>query len=204
MEKRTFSFYNDKNVLMNMSVREPTNKEVEGADTEYSKAFVNALKNGIPTRELLSDILQSSGVWTEEDNAKIRAMESDLELEIEKHPDNIKAIEELNADLTKARRKRNSLFQHTAESRASDAQRDYIVSQVIEDADTGKKIWKNFDEFRAERDGRILHRVVYEYLVFAYNMPSLLDEHNMEKIQKKEDESNSNEMVLLEGEKSGE
>jgi hypothetical protein len=172
--------------LVKMTTRKPTNMEVEVADVEYSRIFCESIKNGLPTRDALEKILASNGAWTEEDNDKINEIEKEIVLLSaktvtgeEKAQVDAK-IEALEKESSEMRKVRNSYFSHSAEAKASDAQRDSFVSQVTEYADSGIKVWKNLDAFKREEDGNTLFRTTYEYLIFSNgmesNIPSETDE----------------------------
>lgn len=180
-EKRTYSFRNSNEEILKFTVRTPTTKEIEDSDVEYSKAFFKALKNGLPTRMVLSNVLVSTGAWTEDNDKEIEELDRQASLLAtktglkgkEKEAVDSK-ISELDEKASNLRRIRNSYFSHCAESVASDAQRDYLVSCVTQYADSGERVWKDYESFINEQDGNILFRATYEYLMFSNGVPSSL------------------------------
>lgn len=186
-EKVTYSFRNQKDEIVKFTVRKPTNKEIEESDVEYSKAFFNALKKGLPTRTVLADVLASSGAWDASKDAEIEELERRAALlstkevngkEKTRVEENVKELEEKASEL---RRIRNSYFSHCAESVASDAQRDYLVSSTTMYAESGARVWKDYQAFIDEEDGNVLFRATYEYLMFSNGIPSNLPNEEEEK-----------------------
>lgn len=178
--KRTYSFRNSDNEIMKFSVRKATNKEIEDSDVEYSKAFFRAIQKGLPTRMVLGNVLNTSGSWTQDNDNEIDEIERQIALLMAKEVKGKekKALEEKIAGLedkaNELRRMRNSYFSHCAEAVASDAQRDFLVSCVTEYAESGERVWKDYDSFINEEDGAILFRSTYEYLMFSNGVPSNL------------------------------
>ena len=196
MDKRIYVVKKDNGSFVKLSVRNPNSEETEIADIEYSKAFVKALKNQIPTARAMEKILAESGTWTSEDDkklndiieegAKLEEVLSDEKTsegekkEIEKRLDELRDI---SADL---RREKNSYYNHTAESKAADAQRDCTVVLVTRFADSDLPVWKSLDDFLKEEDGGLVYRAVYEYLAFINGVEGLPDDV---KDDKKEDKT---------------
>lgn len=206
-DKVIYSFRNSDNEIMKFSVRKATNKEIEDSDVEYSKAFFKALQKGLPTRMVLGNVLNASGSWTQENDKEIEELERKISLlltkdvkgkEKKKVEENISELEEKANNL---RRMRNSYFSHCAEAVASDAQRDFLVSCVTEYAESGERVWKDYDAFINEEDGAILFRATYEYLMFSNNVPSNLpneEEVKEEVAEKKEETPEIKEVVEVE------
>ena len=88
---------------------------------------------------------------------------------------------------------RNSYFSHCAESVASDAQRDYLVSCTTEYAESGERVWKDYEGFTEEEDGAILFRATYEYLMFSNNVPS-----NIPNVEEEAEKKEPSEVVAAE------
>ena len=153
-------------------------KEIEDSDVEYSKAFFKALQKGLPTRMVLGKVLNASGSWTQDNDNEIEELERQISLLLTKDVKGKekKSVEEKVSELedkaNNLRRMRNSYFSHCAESVASDAQRDYLVSCTTEYAESGERVWKDYEDFAKEEDGAILFRATYEYLMFSNNVPS--------------------------------
>lgn len=190
--KVSYSFRNSQDEIMKLSVRKPTNKEIEASDVEYSKAFFKALKNGLPTRMVLGNVLNASGAWTQDNDKEIEDIEKQIALllskdvkgkEKQKISDKVNELEDKASEL---RRMRNSYFSHCAEAVASDAQRDYLVSCTTEYTESGERVWDSYESFVNEEDGAILFRATYEYLMFSNDVPSNIPNEEEEEEKKEE------------------
>lgn len=186
MAKRTYIAKKLDGTLVKLTVREPKSFETDQADIEYSKAFVKSLADGLPTVKSMERILKESGAWTEKDEALITdiikkgaSLEDELKREGISDSDK-KRIEDtlgdLREELSSLRKEKNSYFEHTAESKASDAQRDYLICCVTRYADTDEQVWKDTDALKKEEDGDLVFRAVYEYLAVMNDVDGLPDD----------------------------
>ena len=158
-----------------------------------SKAFFKSIKNGLPTRMVLGNVLNSTGAWTQENDKEIEDIEKQISLllakdvkgrEKQKVADKANELEEKVSNL---RRMRNSYFSHCAEAVASDAQRDFLVACTTSYADSGEKVWDNYEKFLDEEDGAVLFRATYEYLMFSNDVPSNLPNEEEDKAKDEKD-----------------
>lgn len=186
MDKRIYVVKKEDGSFVKLSVRTPNSEETEIADIEYSKSFVKALKNNIPTAKAMEKILAESGTWTKDDDKKLEDIieegakledvlsdekTSDAEkIEIEKR---LNDLRDMSSEL---RREKNSYYNHTAESKAADAQRDCTVVLVTRFADSDLPVWKSLDDFLKEQDGNLIYRAVYEYLALLNGVEGLPDD----------------------------
>lgn len=186
MDKRVYVVKKEDGTFVKLSVRNPNSAETEIADIEYSKAFVKSLQNKIPTAKSLERILEESGAWTKKDDEKLFSMieegaklENTLaegkvdEAEKEKIEARLEELRELSSDM---RKEKSSYYNHTAESKASDAQRDCTVIMVTRYADSDLPVWKTLDDFMKETDGNMIYRAVYEYLALINDVEGLPDD----------------------------
>ena len=186
MDKRIYVVKKEDGSFVKLSVRTPNSEETEIADIEYSKSFVKALKNNIPTAKAMEKILAESGTWTKDDDKKLEDIieegakledvlsdekTSDAEkIEIEKR---LNDLRDMSSEL---RREKNSYYNHTAESKAADTQRDCTVVLVTRFADSDLPVWKSLDDFLKEQDGNLIYRAVYEYLALLNGVEGLPDD----------------------------
>lgn len=186
MNKRVYVVKKEDGTFVKLSVRNPNSAETEIADIEYSKAFVKSLKNKIPTSKALERILDESGTWTKKDDEKLFAMvEEGAKLENmlaegkvddtekKKIEARLEELRELSSDM---RKEKSSYYNNTAESKASDAQRDCTVIMVTRYADSDLPVWKTLDDFMEETDGNMIYRAVYEYLALINDVEGLPDD----------------------------
>ena len=178
--KRSFEVTKEDDTVLKLSVRMPTAEEQQAGDWEYSKAFNRAIVNGILPASRLQEILTENGVWT---TAKDEAIEAkaeevrDLTIKLEEAKAK-KEKEELaeklgqeRSNLLNMRQELNDLLAHSAENKADEAQRNFLVALVVETED-GKPYWGSIDKFNKETDGNIIFRAVYEYMTFINDVPS--------------------------------
>ena len=195
MDKRIYVVKKEDGSFVKLSVRTPNSEETEIADIEYSKSFVKALKNNIPTAKAMEKILAESGTWTKDDDKKLEdIIEEGAKLEDiladEKTSDaekiNIeKRLNDLRDMSSELRREKNSYYNHTAESKAADAQRDCTVVLVTRFADSDLPVWKSLDDFLKEQDGNLIYRAVYEYLALLNGVEGLPDDTKEETKEEK-------------------
>jgi hypothetical protein len=70
------------------------------------------------------------------------------------------------------RQEKTQLLAHSAESKAEDAQRNYLVSQVTALASSDVPVWSSYEDFKTEEDSNLVFRATYEYLTLANGLPS--------------------------------
>ena len=176
METREFKVKLTDGQEVTLRTRNPNNAELQAAEDQYSIAFNNAIMKGIMPQAALVESLLKTGAWSDAKDAEIeeqRLKVVDLEEKLSK--EDTQAGKEAIADKLRAerdilyrkRQARSALLAHTAESKAEDAQRDYIVSKVTELASSGVPVWKTYEDFKNEEDGGLVYSAIYEYLALA-------------------------------------
>lgn len=180
IEKRVFDVIKVSGESVKISTRKPTNQEIEISDMEYSRAFTNAVIAGLLPQETLENALRQRGILSAEKDEQ-RALQSEVVSSLEEELENAPAeekqevadrLKDARAKLFEMRQERSRLLSHSAEAKASNAQRDSIVSQVTEYAKNGAKVWRSIDDFMNETDANIVFRATYEYMTFANGLPS--------------------------------
>jgi hypothetical protein len=164
-----------------LTVRSATNQELQDAEFEYSRGFNNALMSGIMPQARLIAELTENGIWTEDDDKKIDdqrqvviKLEDALD-EAEEEEDKKRIAENLREERMKLysmRQARTDILSHSAESKAEEAQRNFLVSRVIEHKDTGRAVWKTYADYKEDEDANLLFRATYEYMTFVNGLPS--------------------------------
>ncbi|MCK9279270.1 MAG: hypothetical protein M0P71_01390 [Melioribacteraceae bacterium] len=200
IEKRVFDVVKQNGESVKISTRRPNNQEIEISDMEYSRAFTNSVIAGLLPQETLESALRKRGILSEEKDLQREEqgeLVSSLEEELENTPSENKQevadrLKDARAKLFEMRQERSRLLAHSAEAKASNAQRDSIVSQVTEFAKNGAKVWRNIEDFMNETDGNIVFRATYEYMTFTNGLPSdfieqLPENKVSEKPEKKEE-----------------
>lgn len=181
IDKREFTVTLTSGEDVKFTTRMATNEEIQDSEFEYSRIFNKAIMAGIlPQSTLLAKLIET-GVWSEEKDQAIEQQRLSVAA-IEEKLDGMESesgrqamAEELQAERAKLynmRQEKIDLLAHTAEAKADEVQRNYIVSRVTERVDTKKPVWKSFDEYKKEQDGGLLFRSTYEYLTFINGLPS--------------------------------
>ena len=198
IRKREYEVTLSNEKTVKLSCREPNQKESQEAEFEYSKSFNKALMGGIMPQARLMDELVKNGIWSDEKDQEIEAQREKVikledAFEKEKDEDRKKSIgedlKEERQSLYSMRQAKSEMFAHSAEAKADSAQRDYLVAVVTKEADTGRKVWKRFEDFQNEQDGGLLFRSTYEYLTFING----LDSDFMEKFPENQDKESEEE-----------
>jgi hypothetical protein len=179
-EIREFEVTLNDETIKKLTVRNANNEELQEGEFEYSRAFNNAIVRGLMPRAKLLSELEKSGVWTREDDEAIEKQRL-LVIRLEDALDNAdeSSRERIASELGEERQKlftsrqsKTEILSHSAEAKAEESQRNFLVSKVIEYADTGTRVWKNFSDYMKEEDGNLLFRATYEYLTFINGLPS--------------------------------
>lgn len=181
IDKREFIVALSNGQTVNLTTRAPTNEELQESEFEYSKVFNRAIIGGIVPQSTLIAKLAENGIWDETKEQAIeeqRRIVIDLEQKLSDATDEIEkagmalSLRQERDKLYRMRQERTELMAHSAEAKAEEVQRNYLVSRVTAFASNGKPVWKTFDLYRKEPDGNLLFRATYEYLTFINGLPS--------------------------------
>jgi len=181
IDTREFSVTLKSGEDVNFTTRMANNEEIQDSEFEYSRVFNKAIMAGIlPQSTLLAKLIEAE-IWSPEKDRAIeqqRVVVAGIEEKLGEE-ESESAREALARDLSDERAKlynmrqeKIDLLAHTAEAKADEVQRNFIVSRVTARADTKKPVWKSYEEYRKEQDGGLLFRATYEYLTFINGLPS--------------------------------
>lgn len=164
-----------------LSIRFPLVEENRLADWEYSKVFHQAIMDDIPTNKEIEAMIKKRNLWTDEDEAKITELRSQIDvqlvllskMETEKNikPINDK-IDALRQEIFMLQQERQKFFNNTAEAKADEAKMSFLISRVTEHADTGKKVWETYGDFKNEPDQSTVNDIVMQFLTFINGLPA--------------------------------
>jgi len=156
-------------VILNLSVRKPSNKEIDKADWEYSKYFNKAVTEGIIPQSAMLAILNNNSSWTDEDEKYIAELTSklatlEIELDnIDRETRDVGRLEAVRNELRVTRailqekrvEKQSYLF-HTAEQKCEERKTRVLVALVTEYADGPKKGLNVFaDQYKSIKNAPI-------------------------------------------------
>jgi hypothetical protein len=141
--------------------------------------------DGILFEEELKEILEETSAWTSEDDQRIE----DLEREVRKCKHGIKQAEfnktkrrilekkmsGLELDLESLKSQKYGLFDLTAERRAEEFVRRYIIMKSATDK-FGKQIWQTEEDFLSSTDSSLLNNLTLQYMEHHVMSETLLRE----------------------------
>ena len=196
---RSFRAKRDDGSFLALTTRKPTQEELGAARYELSATFNQSLMHGLPTRTKMMKSLEKNGLWgnTEKEAFQAlreKALQTNKQLTATKEKiSKAKAaggdvaafqtqLDELQADYDGAntqfvdlRGEIESMLEHTADARADDAYRNFLVACVTEYADGTKKgdrVWSSLDAYIEDGDMLLTQRALYEYLYCQADQPS--------------------------------
>lgn len=156
-----------------VKVRFPTIEESNIADYHYTKTYNKAIMDDIPTNEEMEKIIRKKGLWTEEDDKKLEELDKKI-AETTSALNKIKGekakepyYEELNRlhnERMALRNKRNSYFNYTAESLAEQQRIAYLTWACSYNAETNKRLWPTFEDFKKETNQRAVADIAFHLL----------------------------------------
>lgn len=173
--------------------------DVEEADYKYSETFNRCIRRKIPipSESKMLKFLDESGEWPEKNEERISELESEISeqreslLDIRKKETHSKAdkkeanvltskIRKSREELINIRQERNVYLIHTAEGRADDSKRNYIIfsslKKIIEYEENGKKkvklgdrVWDDYEMYRVDKDIMFKSQAFIQYISFISN-----------------------------------
>lgn len=175
--KRTFD--NEKYGVL--QIRFPKVEENRLADWEYSKVFMQACNDDIPTNREIEELIKRKSLWTEKDDKKIADLNEAInkqlvllsKMETEKHKQPIQdKINEHRQEIFNLQQERQKYFNHTAESKADEAKMSFLIHKCTEFADTEKPVWATYGDFKNEEDQLTVNQIVMQFLTFINGLPA--------------------------------
>ena len=168
------------------AIVDPSVDDIEDAEFAYSIMFNKCIKKGIQSEKKMLEAVNDSGDWTlkeEEDFSKLNIEISTLREELmeirakSEYTDEdknrakilVEDITKKRTSLMEIRSRRDDFLNHTSESKAQEAQRNYLVyssTKNISDNKPSTPVWKNYDEYRKDVDMLFKTRAYVEYIGF--------------------------------------
>ena len=182
-----------------LKVRFPNNDEVRLAELRYSKAFTEALKEGLLTYKEMETLLQERGIWTEKEDQKVRDLEKTISLlettlAEKKVDDKTKKVKEIaqklsdiRAELITISMERQMYLANTAESKADESRTSFLVYKCVSYAENNAPLWANEAEFLNENRSDLLVKCTTEVLTFMSGLSSTFMENVPEAMILRED-----------------
>lgn len=177
---RQFVATRDDGSKVSLSVRKPTQRELELGDFEFSRMYNQALLNGLPTRDRHFARLKQTDNWSEQQEQEMERLRlAAVSLEAKATAKGVPDAErkELETQFAKAladfnvyRQDIESMLSHTADAKADNAYRNFMICCVTE-GEKGR-LWASVGELMTEKDQALTNRVFYEYIRHQAGLPS--------------------------------
>lgn len=164
-----------------LQIRFPKVEENRLADWEYSKVFQQAVLDGLPTNKEMERLIKDRKLWAEEDDKELEKLQDDINKQIvvlgkmDTEKNIAKAqekIDELRGKIFAKRQERQRYFNNTAESKADESKMSFLIHKCTEVADTGKRVWGTYDDFKNEEEQSVVNQIVYQFLTFINGLPA--------------------------------
>lgn len=162
--------------LGDVTLKHPTREDELEADVERSKAFTRFLLDGLKTEAEMKKIAEERGLWTEKDEEALGKLQTDMvdiRVEISQVKSGTKK-KKLQKELLETRVKwieelarKNAIFAHTVENKATNTWWQYLTFRCAFKADD-EPVWDTWDDFLKESNSDPSTVLVGEFLTF-YN-----------------------------------
>lgn len=143
----------------------PTLKVQTEADFLFRQYYSKALRMGIITNAEAFELLKKNGIWTDADEVRGRELKDKItkleeefaapSLSNEEGLAKVTHVKLLREELSDLNAKISSVTSNTAESLSVDYKNQYLASACVVNNATGKKVFKDVDDFLARADEQV-------------------------------------------------
>lgn len=182
-KRRSFVFSPPGGEDVQYFIADPTGEDIRKADWQYSKVFNQALADGFPTQSQMVEILKERGILDDEYTKEVEQTRIELAAALfrldnldPEAPDQEKeglAIETatLRDKLYRLNQRVNGPLANTCENLAEDSRVEFLTSRIIQNQD-GKRLWKDFEDFRATDNAPLVARARFEVMLWMQGLDS--------------------------------
>lgn len=182
-KRRSFVFSAPGGEDVSYFIADPTGEDIRKADWQYSKVFNQALADGFPTQSQMVEILKARGILDEEYTKEVEQTRIELAAALFRldnlDPDASDLEKEGLAIETAAFRDKlyrlnqrvNGPLANTCENLAEDSRVEFLTSRIIQTQD-GKRLWKDFEDFRATDNAPLIARARFEVMLWMQGLDS--------------------------------
>lgn len=175
---------------LHLTMALPNVDEQTQGDWEYSRVYVQALKQGILTKKEWEQLIAERGLVSDEHvktDLVNRIREISLELNDEDHApseDRRQALmEELASIQTRYQQvtqEEDEFFNNTVERKAEQARLVFLAATCtrydVGEPKAGERVWESLDAFRQERRNVLISTVLTQFMALAYGLsPEIAD-----------------------------
>jgi len=166
----------------------PSVGESTDADTEYSKAFTMALKDGLMPKAIMEKTLVDNGLWTEEDTKEEAGLAAKLTEIMAKNRETTKQDEKdklkeefyrIQEEIMAYGVKKQSLSAHCAENKGEEARIAYLAWRCILNEENNR-LWETQEEFFSNDNNTFVRAVLQEFVSFTTGLDEKIN--NLDKI----------------------
>ena len=180
----------------------PSAENIRQADWEHAKTYNRALKEGVFTTSEMMTILENRNIAgpdyekvSEDLNAKLVSKMIDMEKETDEE-ERVKLaleVQSLRDEVFRWNSRVSGPLSSTCESLANEARVEYLTSAIIQDVH-GERHWKDFDEYKSEKDLVVQTKAKFEIMMWMEGLESNVLENSPEAVvlreaAKKEEEA---------------
>ncbi len=153
----------------------PTIGQSNAADLEYSKAYTEAIKNGLMPRMVLEKDFKEKGIWTDADNKQLDEVLEKLQEQILilKTTNSQEEREAAKIELMSVKfnyqelyTRRTITFQHSSDSKGEAAKILELSWRCILD-ENRKPVWKTKEDFLGVQDSGFVSEIIKELVIFT-------------------------------------
>lgn len=159
----------------------PENLDIERkCDTEYHIAFTELMQRGVLPKATLERLMSEKGIWTEEQEKLLTELQhklAALQIALDKAETHEKGLSfaknmgDLRNQCLRLIEVKSAVFVNSCESLADSVRRDAYIAYALVYADTGKYVFKNYQEFISRADEPVVldaRRLVLEESIKAF------------------------------------
>ena len=182
MKEFTIVDTNKKNIKL--VIRKPNYEDIEQADKVYAVKVASLVRENSNKRLLLrsqiDDFLKQAGIWTKDDDTKVRKLHSEINSLISKIAGGGMKLSEgrkICIDVMQKRReiiqttmKRQVFDDTTIESMAEAEKIDYFIYSCTVYSDSGKNYWESFEDMKNDKLSEVYRRSYSAALELIYNV----------------------------------
>lgn len=181
--KKVFTYKNEETGEQSeLCVRRPTAEMRVKSQLVYNKAIRDAIESGSILQRQLDDYATKLGLWNDDKRKQVSELQDQLrslERKLKGGANSCESKDDAKVTAFEMRRIRweliatqqsvNDLYPYTAESYADDARTKYFVSVCTLDNNSGKPVWKSFDEYLSQSENPLGILAMSNYLGLIYD-----------------------------------
>lgn len=181
---------------VDLVVKLPGRDDLREADKVHNQTFKDALESGAILRIKLDNVLRSQGIWDDEREAKVKALQKELSdyekilfvkggIKLKDARDIAIAMTEKRNELKEVLSERNALEAMTAEAQADNARFNFIVSRCVVYNDTKKPFFKDYADYLNNAGGDVAQKAAQILVSLMFGLGNYEEELPENKFLKK-------------------